>query len=52
MTGAGWLLLCVSWGVLGSLVAYCLVRTLRVAGLREDGDADAPPGVAGGEPSD
>jgi hypothetical protein len=38
VTGAGWLLLGVSWLTIGSLAVYCLYRTLRIDGLKHDDD--------------
>ena len=43
MTGAGWLLLGISWLAIGSLAAYCLVRVLRAGRLKSDDVAEKSP---------
>jgi hypothetical protein len=40
VTTAGWLMLAVSWGAIGSLAAYCLYRTLRTSPLQRDDPRD------------
>jgi len=29
MTFAGWVFMLISWGVIGGLFVYCMIRTLR-----------------------